>query len=152
MVYKINIGFEGKSWKIEAPEETLSGKALGDKIDGKDVKPELEGYQLEIAGASDKAGFPLYDDVEGIALQRVLFTKGWGMKDSRPGIRIKKTVRGKTLSDTTVQVNLKVIKTGKTKLAEIFPEQNKAPEPPKEEAKAEAPKAEEKPAEAPAAA
>ena len=139
MSLKLNISEKGKAWKLETSEESLSGKSIGDKFDGKEIKPELEGYELGITGGSDSAGFPLSKDVEGLGLKGLLLKKGWGMKNSIKGLRLRKTVRGKTLSGTTVQVNLKVLKAGKKPLSEIFPEQIKS----KAEApKAEAPKAE----------
>ena len=125
---KLNISEKGKAWKLEVSEDLLSGKNLGDKFNGSDIKPELEGYEFEITGGSDSAGFPLYKNAEGIGLKGVILKKGWGMKDSRAGIRLRKTVRGKTLSVSTSQVNIKVLKSGKTPLAEVFPEQNKAKE------------------------
>jgi len=126
MVYKLVIGNKGKAWKVELDSEVLAGKSLGDKVDGKDLKAELEGYEIEITGGTDTAGFPLKSDVEGIGLRRVLLTKGWGMRDSRKGVRIRKTVRGKTISEKVTQINLKVVKEGKKKLSDIFPEQNTA--------------------------
>jgi small subunit ribosomal protein S6e len=66
MPIKLNISEKGKAWKLEIPEEVLSGKSVGDKFDGKELKPELEGYELEITGGSDNAGFPLSKDVEGL--------------------------------------------------------------------------------------
>jgi small subunit ribosomal protein S6e len=147
MPFKLNISEKGKAWKLEVNEEALSGKAIGDKIDGKELKPELDGYQLEIRGGSDSAGFPLLKSVEGIGLKSVLLTKGWGMKDNTEGIRKRKTIRGKTISATTSQINLSVIKAGKTPLSEVFPEQNKAKEAkesPKTEAKADEKKQEQK--------
>src|SRR3989344_230145 len=128
MVYKLVIGNKGKAWKVELDSEVLAGKSLGDKVDGKDLKADLEGYEIEITGGTDTAGFPLKSDVEGIGLRRVLLTKGWGMRDSRKGVRIRKTVRGKTISEKVTQINLKVVKEGKKKLSDIFPEQNKSPE------------------------
>ena len=65
---------------------------------------------------------------EGIGLKRIMLTKGWGMREKTKGLRKRKTVRGKTISDKTVQVNIKVVKEGNKKLAEIFPEQNKPKE------------------------
>lgn len=138
MPFKLNLGYKGKTWKVETESESLVGKSLGDKFDGKDIKPELAGYELEIMGGSDSSGFPMYEKAEGTALKRVLFTKGWGMH-KRPkgnkkritqpeGLRLRKTVRGKTISDKTVQINVKVLKAGHKHLEEIFPEQNKAPE------------------------
>ena len=140
MPLKLNISENGKAWKIELEGSGLFGKSVGDSIKGNEISPDLEGYEMEITGGSDLAGFPLSKDVEGIGLKRVLLKKGWGMKDSRKGIRLRKTVRGKAISESTVQVNLKVLKAGKKSLKEVFPEQNVI-EAPKEE------KAEEKPEE-----
>lgn len=128
MPFKLVIGDKGKAWKLDLDNEVLVGKSLGDVVQGKEIKPELEGYELEITGGSDSAGFPLSKDVPGLALKSVLLTKGWGMRDSYPGMRKRKTVRGKVLSAAVSQINLKVVKAGSKKLSEIFPEQNKAPE------------------------
>ncbi|HIG52019.1 TPA: hypothetical protein EYQ19_01165 [Candidatus Pacearchaeota archaeon] len=129
MVFKINIGEKsGKTWKIESQPEILVGKSLGDTIKGSEVSNNLEGYELKISGASDFAGFPHKEDVEGQELRRVLLTKGWGMKAKKKGLRLRKTVRGKRLSEKTVQVNLSLLKEGEKTLIEIFPDQNKLPE------------------------
>ena len=134
MPIKLNISEKGKAWKLEVPEESLSGKSVGEKFDGKELKPELEGYELEITGGSDSSGFPLSKDVEGLGLKGLLLKKGWGMRDNREGLRKRKTVRGKVISGTTSLININVLKPGKKPLAEVFPEQ----------VKGEAPKAEEK--------
>ena len=128
MPFKLNISEKGKAWKLELQDESLVGKSIGSKIEGKEIKPELEGYEFMITGGSDSSGFPLSKDVEGIALKKVLLTKGWGMRDNREGVRIRKTVRGKQISGTTALINLSVVKAGKKSLSEIFPEQNKAKE------------------------
>jgi small subunit ribosomal protein S6e len=135
MAYKINISEKGKTWKVESEATSLAGKSIGDKIQGKDIKHELEGYELEITGGSDIAGFPISKDVEGIGLRRILLTKGWGFrgkskkKGTLPkGMRIRKTVRGKVISNSIVQINMQVLKEGHKKLHEIFSEQNKAKE------------------------
>jgi len=120
MPLKINISDRGKAYKVELEGDVIFSKILGDKIDGKDIKPELEGYELEITGGSDIAGFPMKKDVEGIGLRRVMLTKGWGMHDKKKGIRLRKTVRGNTISEKTVQVNMIVVKEGGKKLDEIF--------------------------------
>ncbi len=129
MPFKINIGHKGKTWKVESSSEALIGMKLGENIDGKDLSADLGGYELEITGASDKAGFPAKKDVEGLALKGLLLKKGWGMHTSRPkGLRRKKTVRGNTLSGDIVQINFRVMKEGGKKLEEIFPDQNKPKE------------------------
>ncbi|HVY01984.1 MAG TPA: S6e family ribosomal protein [Candidatus Nanoarchaeia archaeon] len=136
MVFKLNIGHKGKSWKLELADEGLSGKSVGDKFMGDEIKPELAGYELQITGGSDNAGFPMFQEVEGIGLKRVLLTKGKGMRNNKAGLRLRKTVRAKTISAAVSQINIKVLKVGAKKLEEVFPDQNK-----KEEAKAEAPAA-----------
>lgn len=135
MPLKLNISNKEKAWKIEIPSEALAGKSVGDKVSGKIIKPELDGYEFEITGGSDFSGFPLSKNVEGVGLKRLLLKKGWGMwskpkglkkKKTRVhgGLRLRKTVRGKVLSEKVVQVNMKVVKEGHKKLSEIFPEQN----------------------------
>jgi len=140
MAFKINIGEKGKSWKLESDSEVLVGKKIGEKISGSELNSELSGYELEITGSSDKAGFPGMKEVESSGLKPVLLTYGFGMhkkpkglKKKKPnkkprGLRLKKTVRGNTISRDVVQINVKVIKAGKKKLQEIFPEQNKPKE------------------------
>ena len=135
MAFKLNISENGKAWKLEIESEFLVGKSVGDKIDGKEIKPELEGYELEITGGSDSAGFPMFKEVSGIGLKKVLFKKGWGMHDPKDGIRRKKTVRGKTISSAVSLINMKVINAGKKPLNEIFLDQNKVETEKKEEKK-----------------
>lgn len=164
MAFKINISSpQGKTYKLEAEAPALKGKALGDVIQGQDISPDLTGYELEITGASDKAGFTAIESVQGIGLKKVLLDVGKGMHkkpkgdkkkipSTSKGLRLRKTVRGKVISDAISQINTKVLKEGSKKLSEVFPEQNKkeeapapAEEKPAEEKKEE--KAEEKPAE-----
>ena len=142
MVFKINMSEKnGKTYKIESDKEDLVGKSLHDKVEGTEVSPELGGYEFEITGASDIAGFPSMENVEGVGLKKVLLNFGKGMKKrpkkegkrlrskNRPkGLRLRKTVRGKTISTSMIQINLKVLKEGHKKLAEIFSEQNKPKE------------------------
>ena len=134
MVFKINISEKsGKTYKLETENEELIGKELNDKIEGKTLLPELEGYELEITGASDKAGFTAMKNVEGTALKRLLLNYGKAMhrrprregkkpvSNPKPkGLRLRKTVRGKVISSDIVQINLKVLKAGQKQLEEIF--------------------------------
>ncbi|MCA9487760.1 MAG: 30S ribosomal protein S6e [Nanoarchaeota archaeon] len=147
MAFKFNISTkDGKTFKLEAEAEELIDKKLHDKIEGKEISTDLEGYEFEITGTSDKAGFTSMTGIQGIGLKKVLLDYGKGMKnrpkkegkkkrsDKKPkGLRLRKTVRGEMISSAITQINLKVLKDGKKKLSEIFPEQNRAPEPPKEE-------------------
>ena len=146
MPFKINISEKtGKTHKLESEAPNLVGKELHDKIDGSDISPDLEGYELEITGASDKSGFTAMKEVEGIGRKKLLLSYEKGMhkhpkkegKKERSnktpgGLRLRKTVRGRVISDQISQINTKVLKEGSKKLSEIFG----AP------AEAEAPKAE----------
>ena len=128
MVFKLNISERGKAWKLELADETLVGKSIGEAIEGKELGADFEGYELMITGGSDIAGFPLSKDVEGIGSKRVLLTRGFAMRDAREGVRLRKLVRGKTISTSTMQINMNVVKAGKKALAAIFPDQNKVGE------------------------
>jgi len=151
MVFKINIADKsGKTYKLELESEGLVGKELGQKIEGKEILPALEGYELKITGTSDKAGFTSMKDVEGVGLKKILLNYGKAMKkkprkegkkkraNPKPkGLRLRKTVRGKVISNDIVQINMKIMKVGTKKIEEVFPDQSKV-------------KQEEKPAENPA--
>tara|TARA_Y100000034_G_scaffold128905_1_gene184392 strand:+ start:2553 stop:3272 length:720 start_codon:yes stop_codon:yes gene_type:complete len=141
MVFKLNISQKGKAWKLELDSEILVGKKLNEKIPGKEISQDLDGYELEITGATDFAGFPHMKNFEGPERRKVLLTKGPGLhkrpkkegkkKVSTPkGLRYRKSQRGNQISDKTIQINLKVEKEGSKKLAEIFPDQNKKEEAP----------------------
>ncbi len=142
MAFKINIAEKsGKTYKLESEAGSLIGKELHDKINGTDVSPNLAGYEFEITGTSDTSGFTSLKSVEGIGLKKVLLSYEKGMH-KRPrregkkkisnknpkGLRLRKTVRGKVISEAISQINLKILKEGHKKLSEIFPEQNKPKE------------------------
>ena len=134
MAFKINIGEKsGKTYKLEASASGLIDKEIGNKINGKEIKDDLEGYEFEITGASDSAGFPLLKEVPGQILKGVLLKYGKGMHkkprregkkpaaDKKPrGLRLRKTVRGRVISEAVVQINLKVLTVGKKPLSEVF--------------------------------
>src|SRR3990172_2778146 len=170
MPFKINISEKsGKTYKLELESEELLGKELHDKIQGKDLKPDFEGYEFEISGTSDKAGFTSMKEVPGVGLKRILLTYGKALhkrprkegkkmkSNMRPdGLRMRRTVRGKVISADIVQINLKTLKVGAKPLSEVFPDQGQKPK--KENRaekrkkklaeKAKAPKAEETPSSA----
>ncbi len=139
MAFKLNMSEKtGKTYKLETENEFFLEKSLGDKVEGKEISDDLSGYEFEITGTSDKAGFPSFKEVEGIGLSKLLLGYGRGMhkkprglkkKGKKPGgLRLRKTVRGKIISPAIIQINLKVMKHGSKKLNEIFPEQNKPKE------------------------
>ncbi len=123
--FKVNIGNpkDGKTHKKELTaeeSETLMGKKITDKISGKTLG--YDGYEFEITGGSDFAGFPMRKDVRGSARKRVLLTKGVGMRTNRKGLRLRKNVAGNTVYEQTAQVNLRVVKAGKGPLTPVAEE------------------------------
>jgi small subunit ribosomal protein S6e len=83
------------------------GRQLGDEVDGGAVG--LDGFTLELTGGSDAAGRPMRADVAGPNLKEILSTGGVGYKPTRDGERKRITVRGRQISDETVQINAKVV-------------------------------------------
>ena len=134
MTFKFNIGTkEGKTYKLEVEAQGVIEKKLGDVIKGEDVSADLAGYELEITGASDKQGFPALAQVNSVGRTKLLlsYEKGMHKKPMREGkfeisnknpkgLRLRKTVRGNIISDQMAQINLKVVKDGAKKLADIF--------------------------------
>lgn len=149
-MFKLDIG-DPKSKQtvhMETASDAFIGRKLGDKISGSEIKeaPDFKDYEFVITGASDKAGFPALSRVEGIGRKRILLTRGKGLRKKVKGLRQKRAIRGSTISEDIIQINLKVSKEGAKSFSEIFkkPEAEK----PAEEAKSEAPAEKAKPAEA----
>ena len=132
MPFKINLSDKGKTFSLEADTESLVGRKIGEKIPGDELKSELQGYELEITGTSDIAGFPGKKDVEGTGIKRVLLTRGFGFhklkikkknairKPISKGMRKRRTLRGNAVTPDVVQINLKVLKHGSKPVAELL--------------------------------
>lgn len=117
----INDPKSGKSYQVDVsgPQTSaLVGKKIGEVVDG--IYFKLPGYKLEITGGSDKDGFVMRSDLPGQQRAKLLISGGIGFKPARKGVRKRKTVRGNTISPSTVQLNLKVSTPGPTPLSEIF--------------------------------
>jgi small subunit ribosomal protein S6e len=121
MSFKINVSHKGKTLKYDSDNEELVGKKIKEVIDGKEISQDLEGYELEITGTSDKAGFPGFEEYSGTQLKKVLLKKGKGMQDNRKGVRLRKLVRGNIISLDIIQINTKVLKEGSKKFEELAP-------------------------------
>ena len=160
MAFKINVSHNGKTFKVETEDEFLVGKKIGETLKGEDIDEGLKGYELIVSGTSDLSGIPGFKGLEGAGYHRRLLTHGSGMKDTRKGIRLRRSSRGEEISLKTHQVNIKVVKVGEKKFSELVgggkegsdkeageasPGEEKTKEAPKEEVKEEV--KEEKPAE-----
>lgn len=109
----------GKSQSIELEEPQavpLIGRKLGETIDGTVVK--LSGYKLKITGGSDKDGFPMRPNIHGGVRVGAILSEGVGFHSTSKGERKRKTVRGNVITDSIVQINMKVLEKPKGKKAE----------------------------------
>jgi len=101
---------DGKSKVIEVEEARATpfiGKKLGETIDG--IIVDMPATKLQILGGSDTDGVPMRGDVHGGIRRQVVLSEGAGFKPKREGERRRKTVRGNTITDEIVQINLKII-------------------------------------------
>jgi len=101
---------DGKSKVVEVEEARATpfiGKKLGETIDG--IIVDMPATKLQILGGSDTDGVPMRGDVHGGIRRQVVLSEGAGFKPKREGERRRKTVRGNTITDEIVQINLKII-------------------------------------------
>jgi small subunit ribosomal protein S6e len=137
VTFKIVIGTkEGKCFQREVPEpdsKNLVGKKVGETVKGELFG--LTGYEFEITGGTDHAGFPMRKDIPGTGRKKILAVKAIGLKKKSKGIRQRKTVCGNTIHQKISQINLKILKEGKEKLGAEKPAEEKKEEAPKEEKK-----------------
>jgi len=142
-MFKIVIPLEkGKAAQVEKDAPALVGMKIGDKFDGSMIG--LNGYTLQVAGGSDKEGFPMRRDLPGTARKKALLVGGVGCKTKGKGVRTIKTIRGNRIGEDIVQVNVKIAEKGKEKVEKLLglekaPEGETKPdsEPAKEEPKTE---------------
>lgn len=80
----------------------LLGLQVGNEADASIVG--MKG-KLRITGGSDKSGVPMRSDIHGAARKSVLMTRGVGLKKAEAGQRIRKLMRGNTISEEIYQVN-----------------------------------------------
>jgi small subunit ribosomal protein S6e len=96
----------------EAQAVPLVGRKLGEVVDGAAIK--LSGYKLKITGGSDKDGFPMRPNIHGGVRVGAILSEGVGFHSTRKGERKRKTLRGNVITDSIVQVNMKVLEKPKT--------------------------------------
>jgi small subunit ribosomal protein S6e len=106
----------------EARAVPFIGKKIGETMDGAVV--DLPATKLQIMGGSDKDGVPMKPNVHGGVRRKVVLSDGVGFNAKRGGERRRKAVRGNTITDEIVQINIKIVE---------------QPNKPKAEAKSEAP-------------
>jgi small subunit ribosomal protein S6e len=142
----VNDTKNGKSHQVQVEghhANSLIGKKIGDEVDG--IFISLPGYKLQITGGTDKDGFSMRSDLPGMGRRRLLLSEGNSFKATENGMRKKKSVRGNTVSQDIVQINMKVTKHSSRPIENLIKSKEKS-EPEKKEEKPEA-KPEKKPKE-----
>ncbi|MBD3188983.1 hypothetical protein GF325_19305 [Candidatus Bathyarchaeota archaeon] len=121
ITYRIVISKNERSMQIAVEPDVFIkafvNKRINDEVDGALIG--YPGYLFEIRGGSDIAGFPMRRDVHGGVKKRILATRpGVGVRNQsiRHGDKLRKMVRGNTITDQIVQVNCIVKKEGKVQL------------------------------------
>lgn len=97
---------KGKSISKELKDSDanpLLGLQLGNETDAAIIG--LNG-KLRLTGGSDKSGVPMRSDIHGAARKYVLLSKGIGLQ-AETGQRVRKLMRGNTISEEIYQVNCK---------------------------------------------
>ena len=108
----------GKSNTLELEDARaipLIGRKIGEQIDGSTV--DLPNCKIQITGGSDKDGFPMRKDIHGGVRKNILLSGGTGYKQRKRGERKRKTIRGNTITEEIVQLNMKIIEKQKKKKA-----------------------------------
>ncbi len=117
----------GKSYQQDVKDDVAKhflNKKIGDKIKGEVM--DLTGYEFEIRGGSDSAGFPMRKDLEGQGKKKIFALTGVGLKPKvtftkkgerkirrkKHGVKQRKTVCGNTIHARISQVNMKILKHG----------------------------------------
>ena len=129
-VFKFVISEGKKTYQIEKDQRDcpVIGKKIGDAIGGDFLG--MAGYEFKVTGGSDKDGFPMRSDIEGVMRKKIILTKGTGFKGKikagkkiakpKKGARKRKILRGNTITLDVVQINCKVMKSGEKTIEEIL--------------------------------
>ena len=113
----------GKSYQKEVAKtkaNSLIGRKIGDEIDG--IFVDMPGYKLKIMGGTDRDGFPMRKNLPGTQRKKLLLSGGIGFKPKAKGERRKKNVRGNTISEFSMQINMKIINYGPKPVEEVLQE------------------------------
>lgn len=126
----------GKSYQVSVSghhANSLIGKKIGDEVDG--IFILLPGYKLKVTGGTDKNGFAMRSDFPGVGRRRILLSKSQGFRPKESGLRKKKSVKGNTINQDIVQINMKVTKYSSKPIEKLISVEKKDEEEKKEERK-----------------
>ncbi|MDE1827327.1 MAG: 30S ribosomal protein S6e [Thaumarchaeota archaeon] len=104
--FKLNISDKkGKTISKEVKEKDANpflGLQVGSELDAALVG---EAGKLKVTGGSDKSGVPLRPDIHGGARKYILLSQGVGLRNVEIGQRIRKLIRGNTITEEVYQIN-----------------------------------------------
>lgn len=107
--FKLNISDKkGRTISKEVKEKEAS-PFLGLQV-GSDLDAALVGEagKLKITGGSDKSGVPMRPDIHGGARKYILLSQGVGLQNAEVGQRIRKLIRGSTITEEVYQINCSI--------------------------------------------
>jgi small subunit ribosomal protein S6e len=104
--FKLNISDKKGKTITKEVKEKEAGPFLGLQV-GNELDAALigESGKLKITGGSDKSGVPLREDIHGGARKYILLSKGVGLRDAEMGQRVRKLIRGNTVTEEVYQLN-----------------------------------------------
>jgi len=104
--FKLNISDKKGRAITKEVKEKEAGPFLGLQV-GSELDAALigESGKLKITGGSDKSGVPLREDIHGGARKYILLSRGVGLRDAEKGQRVRKLVRGNTITEEVYQLN-----------------------------------------------
>ncbi len=107
--FKLNISDKkGRTISKEVKEKDASpflGLQVGSELDATLVG---EAGKLKITGGSDKSGVPMRPDIHGGARKYILLSQGVGLQNAEIGQRIRKLIRGSTITEEVYQINCSI--------------------------------------------
>jgi small subunit ribosomal protein S6e len=101
---------KGKSVSQELRDRSaqpLLGSKIGDTLDSSVIG--LTQGKIRITGGSDKSGTPMRQDIHGGVKKYVLLSRGVGMQNVGEGTRIRKLIRGNTVTEEIYQLNCRLM-------------------------------------------
>lgn len=116
----------GRTFQKEVKDNLATpflGLNIGETLKGDAI--ELSGYEFQITGGSDYCGFPMRKGILGLR-KKITIYGGVGFRGDAKGIKRSKTVCGHKIHERISQINLKVVKEGAKRLAEILGAPEKA--------------------------
>ena len=97
--------------------QALVGKSIGEEVDGKLLG--VGNVKLRITGGTDKDGVPMRFDIQGAARKRAILSGGVGFKPADNGERQRKLLRGRVISEETLQINSVIVSGGDAQAAPV---------------------------------